>query len=89
MFGRGPNEKDRVDQLHAACPDRIDGYLHMGDQTTLDGVVEHRYVGLRSAPEACNMLMTGCTTGKTVVAVSQGSGVPTKTLAGALQGGDV
>lgn len=36
-----------VDALRAACPDKIDGYLHMGDQETLDGVVEQLAVGAR------------------------------------------
>ncbi len=38
---------DWLAQLHAATPDRIDGYLHMGDQAVLDGVVEHLAVGAR------------------------------------------
>lgn len=36
-----------IDHLHAACPDKIDGYLHMGDQPTLDGVAEHLALGAR------------------------------------------
>lgn len=36
-----------IDALKAACPDRIDGYLHMGDQETLDGIVEWLAVGAR------------------------------------------
>lgn len=36
-----------VADLHAACPERIDAYLHMGDQATLDGVIEHLAVGAR------------------------------------------
>ncbi|TYL45058.1 NADP-dependent oxidoreductase [Nocardioides sp. BGMRC 2183] len=38
---------DWVEALHAASPDRVDCYLHMGDQATLDGVVEHLAVGAR------------------------------------------
>ena len=40
-------ESDWIDQLHAACPDKVDAYLHMGDQATLDGVVEHLALGAR------------------------------------------
>lgn len=40
-------DPDWVSHLRAACPDRIDAYLHMGDQPTLDGVVEHLAVGAR------------------------------------------
>lgn len=36
-----------ADDLRTACPDRIDGYLHMGDQATLDVVVEQLAVGAR------------------------------------------
>ncbi|MCD9198599.1 MDR family NADP-dependent oxidoreductase [Aeromicrobium wangtongii] len=36
-----------LDALRAACPDRIDAYLHMGDQETLDGVVEQLAIGAR------------------------------------------
>lgn len=36
-----------ADDLRAACPDRIDGYLHMGDQSTLDVVMEQLAVGAR------------------------------------------
>ncbi|WP_300678126.1 NADP-dependent oxidoreductase [Nocardioides sp.] len=36
-----------IEELRAACPDRIHGYLHMGDQETLDGVVEQLAVGAR------------------------------------------
>lgn len=36
-----------VEALRAVCPDRINGYLHMGDQETLDGVVEQLAVGAR------------------------------------------
>lgn len=40
-------DPDWIEDLHAACPDRIHAYLHMGDQPTLDGVVEHLAVGAR------------------------------------------
>lgn len=40
-------DPDWVTQLHKACPDRINAYLHMGDQATLDGVVEHLAIGAR------------------------------------------
>ncbi|WP_164477812.1 MDR family NADP-dependent oxidoreductase [Nocardioides pantholopis] len=36
-----------AERLREACPDRIDGYLHMGDQTTLDVVAEQLAVGAR------------------------------------------
>lgn len=36
-----------ADDLRTACPDRIDGYLHMGDQATLDVVMEQLAVGAR------------------------------------------
>lgn len=36
-----------ADDLRAACPDRVDGYLHMGDQATLDAVMEQLAVGAR------------------------------------------
>ncbi len=38
---------DWVEQLRAAAPERIDGYLHMGDQAVLDGVMEHLAIGAR------------------------------------------
>jgi NADPH-dependent curcumin reductase CurA len=38
---------DWIDSLRAACSDRVDAYLHMGDQQTLDGVVEHLATGAR------------------------------------------
>ncbi|CAM3260231.1 NADP-dependent oxidoreductase [Nocardioides dubius] len=38
---------DWISDLHAACPDRVDAYLHMGDQATLDGVAEHLAIGAR------------------------------------------
>lgn len=40
-------EADWVEQLQAECPTRIDGYYHMGDQRTLDGVIEHLAIGAR------------------------------------------
>ncbi|WP_104106785.1 NADP-dependent oxidoreductase [Nocardioides sp. 616] len=40
-------DPDWIDQLHTLCPEKIDAYLHMGDQATLDGVVEHLAVGAR------------------------------------------
>lgn len=36
-----------LDALRAACPEKIHAYLHMGDQETLDGVVEQLAVGAR------------------------------------------
>lgn len=36
-----------ADDLRAACPDKINGYLHMGDQATLDVVMEQLAVGAR------------------------------------------
>ncbi|MBS4751402.1 NADP-dependent oxidoreductase [Nocardioides sp. zg-ZUI104] len=36
-----------IEELHAACPEKIHGYVHMADQETLDGVVEHLAVGAR------------------------------------------
>ncbi|MFD1824071.1 MULTISPECIES: MDR family NADP-dependent oxidoreductase [Mumia] len=36
-----------LDALHEACPSGIDGYLHMADQATLDGVAEHLARGAR------------------------------------------
>jgi NADPH-dependent curcumin reductase CurA len=36
-----------ADELRAACPDGIDGYLHLGDQATLDVVMEQLAVGAR------------------------------------------
>lgn len=36
-----------ADDLRAACPERINGYLHMGDQATLDAVMEQLAVGAR------------------------------------------
>ena len=36
-----------VDELRVACPDRVDAYLHMGDQATLDTVMEQLAVGAR------------------------------------------
>lgn len=41
---RGPG---LADALAAACPDRIDAYLHSGDQETLDVVMEQLAVGAR------------------------------------------
>ncbi|MBB3043653.1 zinc-binding dehydrogenase [Nocardioides soli] len=41
---RGPS---LADELARACPDRIDGYLHLGDQDTLDVVLEQLAVGAR------------------------------------------
>ncbi len=38
---------DFAEQLHLACPDRVDAYLHMGDQATLDVVVEQLAPGAR------------------------------------------
>lgn len=38
---------DWLDQLRAAAPDKVNAYLHLGDQTVLDGVVEHLAVGAR------------------------------------------
>ncbi len=35
------------DELVAACPDGIDGYLHLGDQATLDVVLEYLAIGAR------------------------------------------
>lgn len=59
-----------VDALRAACPDRIHGYLHMGDQETLDGVVEQLAVGARVS-------LTGL--------IDQSNGAPpTRVRAGAL-----
>ncbi|WP_133241300.1 MDR family NADP-dependent oxidoreductase [Nocardioides gansuensis] len=40
-------EDDWVEQLRAACPARVDGYLHMADQATLDGVLEQLAIGAR------------------------------------------
>src|SRR5690606_35545476 len=36
-----------ADDLRAACPDKINGYLHMGDQATLDVVMEQLAIGAR------------------------------------------
>lgn len=36
-----------ADDLRDACPDRINAYLHMGDQATLDVVMEQLAVGAR------------------------------------------
>jgi NADPH-dependent curcumin reductase CurA len=36
-----------ADELRAACPDGIDAYLHLGDQATLDVVMEQLAVGAR------------------------------------------
>ncbi|WP_166140182.1 MDR family NADP-dependent oxidoreductase [Nocardioides ochotonae] len=36
-----------VEELRKACPDGIDAYLHMGDQATLDVVMEQLAVGAR------------------------------------------
>lgn len=36
-----------ADALRAACPERIDAYLHMGDQDTLNVVMEQLAVGAR------------------------------------------
>ncbi|WP_110241548.1 MDR family NADP-dependent oxidoreductase [Nocardioides gilvus] len=36
-----------ADDLRAACPDKVNGYLHMGDQATLDVVMEQLAVGAR------------------------------------------
>ena len=36
-----------ADELRAACPDGIDAYLHLGDQATLDAVMEQLSVGAR------------------------------------------
>lgn len=36
-----------ADELARACPDRIHGYLHMGDQRTLDGALALLAVGAR------------------------------------------
>lgn len=41
------SEPTWLEQLHAACPDRINGYFHMADQAVLDGVVEHLALGAR------------------------------------------
>ncbi|MFX0592518.1 MDR family NADP-dependent oxidoreductase [Melissospora conviva] len=38
---------DWIEQLAAACPDRINGYLHMGDAQTLEVVMESLAVGAR------------------------------------------
>lgn len=40
-------DPDWVAHLRRACPDRIDAYLHMGDQPTLDAAVEHLAIGAR------------------------------------------
>lgn len=40
-------DPDWVTQLRSACPDRVDAYLHMGDQQTLDAVIEHLAIGAR------------------------------------------
>jgi len=36
-----------AEALRVACPDKVHGYLHMGDQETLDGVAEYLAVGAR------------------------------------------
>ncbi|WP_244932159.1 NADP-dependent oxidoreductase [Nocardioides sp. W7] len=41
---RGP---DLADELAAACPDGIHAYLHLGDQETLDVVMERLAIGAR------------------------------------------
>lgn len=41
---RGP---ELTEALAAACPDGVDGYLHLGDQATLDVVMEQLAVGAR------------------------------------------
>lgn len=38
---------DLAEQLRQACPDRVDAYLHMGDQATMDVVMEQLAVGAR------------------------------------------
>lgn len=40
-------DPDWLDALSAACPDGIDGYLHMGDMPTLNGVMGKLSVGAR------------------------------------------
>lgn len=40
-------DPDLADRLREVCPDRIDGYIHMGDQQTLDVVMEQLAVGSR------------------------------------------
>lgn len=63
-------DPDWLTHLHAACPQRINAYLHMGDQATLDGVVEHLAVGARVS-------LTGL--------IDQSNGAPpTRVRAGAL-----
>jgi len=39
--------EDLAHQLREACPERVDAYLHMGDQQTLDVVMEQLAVGAR------------------------------------------
>lgn len=41
------SEEGWVEKLRAACPDRINAYVHMGDQQTLDGVMEQLAIGAR------------------------------------------
>ncbi|MFC6152312.1 MDR family NADP-dependent oxidoreductase [Nocardioides yefusunii] len=38
---------DLADQLQATCPDKVNAYLHMGDQATMDVVMEHLAIGAR------------------------------------------
>lgn len=40
-------DPDWLDALAAACPDGIDGYLHMGDMPTLNGVMRRLSIGAR------------------------------------------
>lgn len=39
--------EDLAEQLREVCPDKVDGYLHMGDQATMDVVMEHLAIGAR------------------------------------------
>lgn len=38
---------DLAEQLRTVCPDKVNAYLHMGDQATMDVVMEHLAIGAR------------------------------------------
>lgn len=41
------SEEGWIEDLRAACPERLNAYVHMGDQQTLDGVMEQLAIGAR------------------------------------------